>query len=179
MILGVHLGVALATGYAVFLVSAALLLQASAKFAHRRSERFRVAGFRYDHAHDHWECPSGKLLVRIPTEPRKRTALYSASPHHCNCCHRKPDCTDSDTGRTIERSLDSWLDSEIRRFHLGIAMALLILAALILIFEMAAYSASRDRSVLALALAGIVLLIFRVAPRLFAGPAARASENHR
>jgi hypothetical protein len=47
----------------------------------------------------------------------------------------KTNCTDSDDGRLIERPFDSWLQSEIRRFHRGLSLTLVLLAALILVAE--------------------------------------------
>ena len=43
----VHIEVLLAAGYAVFLIVVALALEAAARFAHRRAERFRVSSFTY------------------------------------------------------------------------------------------------------------------------------------
>jgi hypothetical protein len=45
-------------------------------------------------------------------------------------------CTESEEGREIEHNPDSWLESELARFHRGISLALLILAELLLIVEM-------------------------------------------
>jgi hypothetical protein len=45
-------------------------------------------------------------------------------------------CTESEEGREIEHNPDSWLESEIARFHRGISLALLFLAGLLLVVEM-------------------------------------------
>jgi hypothetical protein len=45
-------------------------------------------------------------------------------------------CTESEEGREIEHHPDSWLESEIARFHRGISLALLFLAGLLLVVEM-------------------------------------------
>src|SRR5207245_7918278 len=79
--------------------------------------------------------------------------VYRAPAHHCDCCHIKTKCTDSDNGRTVERRLDSWLDSELRRFHIGISLTLLVLAAAILAIELAVHRQDTDRLVLSVALA--------------------------
>ncbi|MCU1609410.1 MAG: hypothetical protein JWM45_1326, partial [Pseudonocardiales bacterium] len=44
--------VILAAGYAVFLLGAAVALDRLARHAHKRSDRYRTAGFRYHPQHD-------------------------------------------------------------------------------------------------------------------------------
>ena len=62
--MGIHFEVFLAAGYAVFLVVVALGLDLVARHSHRRSERYRTAGFIYHPTHDAWICPQDQLLVR-------------------------------------------------------------------------------------------------------------------
>lgn len=57
--------------------------------------------------------------------------------------------------RRIERHLDSWLQSELQRFHRGIFLALIFLAVLILVIEMIRYNRLEDLLVLAALLAPI------------------------
>jgi len=167
MIRGVHIQVLLAAGYAVFLAVAALVLELLARHSHRRSQQFQVAGFRYHPQVDAWECPTGKRLPRAESDPARRLVVYRASAHVCNRCHIKFDCTDSDRGRKIERRLDSWLDSEIRRFHRGLSLALVFLAALILVAEVFFHKSPVDRDLLWTVLALMILLASRLAKPLF------------
>lgn len=157
----------MAAGYALFLGCAALALEWLARRSHRRAEQYRVSGFRYDAGLDAWHCPTGKRLDRAEVRSGRRIVVYRAPAHHCNCCHIKADCTDSDNGRSVERRLDSWLHSELRRFHLGISLALLVLAASILAIELALHPHSGDRLVLAAALAIVAVPGVRVARPLF------------
>jgi len=154
---GVDASTWMAAGYALFLGLAALALELLARRSHRRAEQYRVAGFRYDAGLDAWHCPTGKRLHRVDTRHERRIVVYRAPAHHCNCCRIKVKCTDSDDGRTVERRLDSWLDSELRRFHLGISFALLVLAASMLAIELAAHRQETDRLVLSAALAIVVV----------------------
>ena len=128
--------VLLAGVYAVFLLLVALGLELVARHAHHRSKQMRIAGFRYDRHYDVWECPAGQQLKPIATDYTRRLVQYRAPAHICNACSIKHLCTESEQGREIEHNPDSWLESEIARFHRGISLALLILAGMLLVVEM-------------------------------------------
>ena len=145
---GVHSEIILAAVYALFLAGIAATLEFLARHAHRRSEQYRNAGFAYKHHIDVWECPTGQHLTRTETDLERRVARYRAPAHICNACHCKANCTDSDEGRVLESRPDSWLESELRRFHRGISLSLLLLAVLILAAEMIRYRGFRDWLVL-------------------------------
>ena len=163
MIAGVHLEVLWIAGYALFLVLVALGLELLARNSLRRSEHIQLAGFRYRREHDAWECPTGQRLDRSETDHQQRLVRYRAPSHACNACGIKVHCTDSEEGRLVERPLDSWLQSEIRRFHRGISLALLLLAALLLFLEIVHFNRARDQLVLAAFLAPVGGLGVRLA----------------
>lgn len=128
----IQLEALLEAGYVVVLVVVALGLEQLARVAHRRSERFETAGFRYHAALDAWECPMGEHLPLVGVvDDGRRIARYRARPSACNRCPEKAECTDSDTGRELERAVDDWPRSEITRFYRGLALALVVLAAFI------------------------------------------------
>ncbi len=116
-----------------------LILEWLARHSHRRSEHYRNSGFVYKKKEDVWQCPTGHHLTREQTDFERKIAHYRAPAHKCNVCHCKKDCTDSEDGRLLESRMDSWLESELRRFHRGISLALLLLASLILAVEMFRY----------------------------------------
>lgn len=155
MIRAIPIEVLLAAAYAAFLVVIAIVLEQLARYSHRRSEQFQVAGFKYLPEPDHWECPDGQHLERKEIDRHQRVVRYQAPAHICNKCSFKVNCTDSDNGREIERHLDSWLDSELQRFHRGISLALMFLAALILGIEMVRYNRIEELLVLAVLLVPI------------------------
>ena len=92
----------LAAGYAAFLLLAAAGLDLLARHSHRRTGRYRTAGFTFQPDLDVWECPEGEHLHRVETDhasaarPLPRAAPQSATP-----CPAKARCTDSDEGREI------------------------------------------------------------------------------
>jgi len=156
MIFGVHIEVVLAGGYALLLVVVAVILEMVARHSHHRSGHYRNSGFVYKRKLDVWQCPTGHHLTREQTDFERKIALYRAPAHKCNACHCKKDCTDSNDGRVLESRLDAWLQSELRRFHRGISLALLLLAAFILAAEMLEYRALHEWVLLGVLLAPIV-----------------------
>jgi DDE family transposase len=131
-----HIEVALAAGYASFLILVASGLEWFGRHSHRRSGQFRTAGFKY-HGHlDVWECPCGHHLHPHYRHPARAVVRYRAPANTCNACARKNDCTDSEHGREIIHSSESWIESEAGKFHRVLSLTLFLLAALILIAEM-------------------------------------------
>ena len=119
-------------GYGAFLLAAATLLEWLSAHTHRRSLRYRTAGFTYDEQLDHWLCPEGQHLWPHDFDHERRLVRYRAKAHICNGCPRKEACTDSDSGREVTRPLDPWPHSEAGRFHRGLSLMLVALAALVL-----------------------------------------------
>jgi len=128
--------VAVAVSYAAALVVGAFVLELLSAHTHRRSLRFRTAGFTYDDRHDHWVCPEGEQLWPHELDRERRLVRYRARPHVCNACDLKHRCTDSDEGREIVRPLDPWPHSEAGRFHRVIALSLVVLSAFIVVVEL-------------------------------------------
>jgi hypothetical protein len=135
-----------AAGYAVFLLGAAVGLDRLARHAHKRADRYRTAGFRYHPQHDAWVCPRHEWLWPTEFDSDQRMVRYRARPSVCNACPAKADCTTSPHGREIVRALDPWPHSEAGRFHRGLALMLIGLAALILVVGM-----TRHHTLIALA----------------------------
>lgn len=146
---GVHVEVVLAVTYAVFLVGVAFILELLARHSHKRSERYRNSGFVYFQKMDLWECPAGRQLLRTETDHQRGIVHYRASADECNACSLKKNCTDSDEGRLLKSHPESWLESELRRFHRGISLVLLLLATIILLAETVRHAGPRDLLVVA------------------------------
>ena len=146
--------VALAAGYAAALVCGAFVLEWLSAHTHRRSLRYRTAGFAYQHEHDLWVCPEGEQLWPKEFDRERRLVRYRAKAQVCNACKRKQDCTDSDDGREIVRPLDPWPHSEAGRFHRVLSLLMVGLAVLIVLVEAARNHAPPELAVLA----GVLLL---------------------
>lgn len=163
--------VVLAAGYAALLIVGAFVLEWLSAHTHRRSLRYRTAGFTYDETLDHWECPEGQHLWPHELNHERRLVRYRAQAHICNACPRKAACTDSGRGREIVRPLDPWPHSEAGRFHRGISLLLVGLALLILVVETTRHHRFEEAALLATLLVAGALAARRLARDLRAHPA--------
>ena len=91
-----------------------------------------------------WECPAGRQLLRTETDYQRRIVHYRAPADACNACSLKNNCTDSNDGRLLKSHLDSWVESELRRFHRGISLVLLLLATIILVAVSVRHASPRE-----------------------------------
>jgi len=158
----IHTEVLLASGYALFLLAVATCLEMLGRHTHQRSRQYQTAGFTYHQSNNVWECPAGQYLKLWAFDSHRRIAQYRAEAKACNSCALKKSCTDSEDGRKLEHHLDSWLQSEVRRFHHGISLALLFLAGLILSVEIALQTAPTDLAVLLSAMVPIAIVATRL-----------------
>jgi len=158
----VHTEVLLAAGYALFLAVVAICLERLGQHTHQRSRQYRTAGFSYHPHLNVWECPAGQYLKLWAFDSQRRIAQYRAEAKSCNSCALKKHCTDSDDGRKLEDHPDSWLQSEIRRFHRGISLALLFLAGLILALEITLQTTATDLAVLLISIVPVALVATRL-----------------
>lgn len=163
MLADFHLETLLATGYALLLLVIAAGLEMMGRHSHRRAGEYHNRGFRFHKHADHWECPHGARLERAEIDNELRVIRYRAPAHTCNGCPIKAQCTDSDSGRELSVSLDPWLSTAIGRFHRGISLALLILAALIMAIELIRHGRGPERWLLSAAVATLSLLALNVA----------------
>jgi hypothetical protein len=83
---------------------------------------------------------------------------YRARAKVCNACPVKERCTDSDHGRELVRPLDPWPHSEAGRFHRVISLMLVVLAACVLLVEIARHHRPADAAALCALLALCVLV---------------------
>jgi hypothetical protein len=166
MIRGVHLEVTLALAYALFLAAVAFLLERLARRSQKRADGYKNSGFVYFRDLDSWECPAGHQLLQLSTDHHRRITTYRAPASACNSCALKLNCTDSNEGRILELRRNTWLDSELRRFHRGISLALLLLATILLLAEIARFPQLRDRELLVALLFPLVVAQFKLLPSL-------------
>jgi hypothetical protein len=168
----------LALGYAAFLMLAAGGLDLMARHSHVRTDRYRTAGFEYDDRLDVWTCPEGQLLRHTGIDHEHRLARYRADAEVCNACPARAECTDSDTGREIARPLDPWPHSEAGRFHRGIAVAIMSLAAVILTIAAVRNHEPAQVAVLAPALGVVLVILGRAGAAFRAADAVFPRQGH-
>jgi hypothetical protein len=119
--------------YAVALLAVAAALDGAGKHTQRRSERFRTQGFSYNPQHDAWTCSQDEMLWPMDYDEQHHLVRYRAKASVCNSCHVKPDCTSSSNGREVTRAVAPWPHSEAGRFHRGLSLALVGLAAVLML----------------------------------------------
>jgi hypothetical protein len=170
-----HLEVVLVCGYALFLLVAGSLLELAAGHVHRRAQRWHTGGFTYHHHLDAWECPEGQRLWPKEVDHELRLIRYRAKAEICNACPIKNDCTDASDGREVTVALDPWPHSEAGRFHRGMSLVLVVLAAAFLGVEAVRHHGPGDLAALA-GMAGVIAAIgwwmvraFRANPAGFPG----------
>ena len=166
MLSGMDAEILLASSYAGFLAVISAMLEATARYAHRRAQTSNTQGFTFIPEHDLWRCPSGQHLHRESADQTFRVVRYRAQAHHCNNCPGKIACTDSDTGRVLEHRPESWLESGIRKFHRGMSLTLLLLAALILSVELARHHERAEQLFLTTSIFCLGIVCFRLASSL-------------
>ena len=129
---GVPLEYVLMLGYSLSLALIALLLEWIGHHAHRRSVVGSTAGFTYHPDRDVWRCPKDQHLFPVFSDSVRGTVMYRAPAKTCNSCPSKMACTDSSSGREIEATCLTMVESGMKRFHRAVSLTLLVLASLFL-----------------------------------------------
>jgi len=166
----------LATGYAAFLAIIAFVLELIARRMHQRTRGLSTVGFTYHPDRDVWSCPRDQHLFPVFSDRQRGKIVYRAPASVCNACPSKAACTDSNTGRVVERLENESVESGMLRFHRVFSFTLLLLSGLIVAIEFFRTHASQPRTVLAV----MFLILFSLALRLsstirFSTPEAQAS----
>jgi hypothetical protein len=153
--------VVLFSGYATALLLLACALDRLAQHSHARADRYRTAGFRYHRDHDAWVCPQDQMLWPVQYDQHKQLMRYRAKPSVCNACPVRSDCTTSPHGREITRPTQPWPHSEAARFHRGLVLVLIGLAASMLIVTALRHHQPGDLGVIVGPLTCAALLAYR------------------
>jgi len=150
--------VLLLAGYSGFLLAVAVALDRLARHSHARADRYRTAGFVYHPEHDAWVCPQDQMLWPSGYDEGLRLMRYRAKPSICNACPVKRSCTSSHQGREIGVPTEPWPHSEAARFHRGIVLVVVVLAALVAAVAMVRHHQPVELAVAAvpLAVAGVL-----------------------
>jgi hypothetical protein len=82
-----------------------------------RTPYYGPSRFTYDAQGDAYRCPQGQPLLRRKTKYTEAEVLYRADAAICNACPVKGECTGSDHGRMIHRSLYANYLDRVRGYH--------------------------------------------------------------
>jgi len=102
-----------------------LLARMHFALARRRAER----GFEYVVEDDHYRCPEGERLSLQSHDAPRGLAIYQAAPDRCASCALKQACVPGADSRRIYRSLITWAETDLGRFHRRISMLMFAAAA--------------------------------------------------
>jgi hypothetical protein len=118
-------------GYVAAVLLGARLFEALARVHFGRARRFAERGFAYVADEDHYECPQGERLALHVLDADNRLAVYRAPASRCNGCPLKGSCTPHEEGRHIYRSLASWAETDIGRFHQRLSLLMFAVGAVL------------------------------------------------
>lgn len=104
-------------------------LLARAHFAHAR--RRAEAGFEYIADDDHYRCAEGERLSLQHVELSRGLAIYEAPAERCGRCPLKSACVPGASSRRLYRSLITWAETDVGRFHRRISMLMFAAAAVV------------------------------------------------
>lgn len=170
--------VLLLTGYAGVLLVGGCVLDRLARHSSARADRYRTAGFRYHPQHDVWVCPQDQMLWPVGYDEQQQLMRYRAKASVCTACPVKTACTSSPHGRELTRPTQPWPHSEAARFHRGLVLVLIALAALLLAVTAVRHHQPGDLAVIAVPLMVCAVLAqrftehFRRTPTGFPAPTA-------
>ena len=85
--------------------------------AEAHTTAFGRAAFTYEAEQDQYRCPAHHPLPRRGVKHTEEVVIYRADPGLCNACPVKPQCTTSDQGRMIHRSLYAAYLETVRGYH--------------------------------------------------------------
>lgn len=107
----------LVLAYVMIVFVGARVIEALARAHLARATGHGDEGFQYREDEDRYHCPGGERLALHSIEPAWQLAVYQALPHQCESCHRKSACAPHGYGRRIYRSLATWAETDVGRFH--------------------------------------------------------------
>jgi Transposase DDE domain len=85
-------------------------------FEHRTA-LFGRDKFTYDPERDQYCCSQGHLLPLARSKRTEGVVVYRGDPAICNVCPVKAECTTSDRGRAIQRSIYEDYLEKVRGYH--------------------------------------------------------------
>ena len=82
-----------------------------------RTAFYGPSRFAYDAERDEYRCPANHPLRRATVKHGEEVIVYQADPATCNACPLKAACTESKTGRRVQRSFHADYLDKVRDYH--------------------------------------------------------------
>jgi hypothetical protein len=116
--------------YVVLVLAGARIVEFVAKKHYERARNFAVQGFEYLEQEDQYRCPEGEHLKLLKRDNENRLAVYQISTS-CQFCRLKESCTPHSDARQVTRSLATWAEAEVGKFHRRISAIMFLAATLV------------------------------------------------
>lgn len=110
--------------YVVGVLAGARVVEAIAKAHFSRARAMGQPGFQFIESHDHYYCVGGATLKLHQIHETERLAIYRAPAFHCSLCEHKQKCTPNAESRDVHRSLATWAETDVGRFHQAVSILL-------------------------------------------------------
>ena len=82
-----------------------------------RTPFYGPSRFAYEPEQDEYRCPEGQRLRRYTAKYEDEVTVYRADAATCNACPAKQACTDSERGRTLQRSFHAAYLERVQGYH--------------------------------------------------------------
>jgi hypothetical protein len=149
----------LIVGYVAAIAIGARLTEAVAKAHFRRGQGDAEHGFEYNQPRDEYHCLGGASLTLDSVHEAEKMAIYRAPVEHCGGCRLKAACTPLEQSRRIYRSLATWAETDVGRFHRWLSVLMFVAGALVSLAALWRWHAQPGAGYLALALVGSVVCV--------------------
>ena len=116
--------------YVVLVLAGARIVEFVAKKHYERARDFAVQGFEYLAKEDKYRCPEGEHLKLLKRDNENRLAVYQIGTS-CQFCRLKESCTPHSDARQLTRSLATWAEAEVGKFHRRISAIMFLAATLV------------------------------------------------
>ena len=117
--------------YVTVVVIGARVIEALARLHLARAHRNAEIGVEYLEEDDHYRCAGDERLILHSLEPGRRLAVYHALPEQCQGCRFETACAPHGTGRRVYRSLATWAETDVGRFHQSISFLMFAVGSLL------------------------------------------------
>lgn len=155
--------------YVTAVTVGARLTEALAKAHFRTGQRRAEQGFEYVGPRDEYQCLGGASLQLESVHAAEKMAIYRAPVEHCGGCRLKPACAPLEESRRIYRSLATWAETDIGRFHKWLAVLMFAAAGLLSLAGMWHWFGRPGTGYLALAAAGSLACLALHSRRMYRG----------
>jgi hypothetical protein len=149
----------LLVGYVTTIAIGARITEALAKAHFRRAQRYAEHGFEYSEPRDEYHCLGGASLTLDSIRENEKMAIYRAPVEHCGGCRLKAACAPLEENRRIYRSLATWTETDVGRFHRWLSVLMFAAGTLVSAAGLWRWHAQPGAGYLALALVGSVACV--------------------